>query len=335
MCTKRINFMLALAFLLFTVFANGAFAQPPVNMRVSKFDEPASRGADRAFRMKEGFRGQQDAARQADKLFKHGGKGQTIQFKDDGAGNLIHINQSDPSAHFRVNKKTGDFSFNRGIADLLNDKQTQGLPTGQQAIERAKSHLKALGELPDEEELVVQHVGGLRMAEMTDGNVHRAVDKLTTVHFGRRIKGLDVAGPGSKIVVDLGTNGELVGLQKRWMSLTDAEEKIPPGSLRSRGDVEQSTRAKLQREWAKAKKINADSLDLGYYDDGEGNIEPAYFTIAELVHDSFDEGGKVSEVKSHFLNATPAMKNSRAKFDQEDKPGRPPQRESSPPQKKK
>ncbi len=325
MNTRNRTTGLLAVWVLLAIFASGAFAQP-VNMRVSKFDAPGARGGDRAFRMKEGFKGQQHAQGQAAKMFERAGKSQGIQLKEDGAGGLIHVNAADPSAHFRVNKKTGDFSFHKGMADYLNSQQTPGLLSGDQAVAKAKEHLQALGELPDESELVVKHVGGLRMFEADENGEEKVVDKLTTVYFGRKIGDLEVGGPGSKIIVELGANGGLVGVQKRWMALSGGEEKIPPGSLRSRGEVEQAAQGKMRGEFGKAKRIDAESLDLGYYDDGDGNIEPAYFTFGEMTHDGADEQGSEGEVKTKFLNATAAMKNSKAKFDQEDKPGRQPQR---------
>jgi hypothetical protein len=42
----------------------------------------------------------------------------------------------------------------------------------------------------------------------------------------------------------------------------------------------------LKREWAHAERIVAQVPDLGYYDDGKGHIEPAYFVRADVEYDA-------------------------------------------------
>jgi hypothetical protein len=300
----------------------GAAQEPQITVRAGTFQAPQEKKADRAFRMAEGFRGPEHAKALGARLFERSGKRESIELKDDGAGNLQYVSRADPSAHFRINSKTGDFSFNRGMSDLLNSEATPNLPGREQAVELAKAHLRELGQLPDQEELVVRHVGGLRTTEQDGRGGTRIVDKLVTVHFGRQIDGLDVAGPGSKIVIDLGQNGELVGVAKRWIEVK--EEKVSPAQFRSKGEVEREIRDHIQREWARARRATAEPPDLGYFDDGHGNIEPAYFFVTELVHESQEEDGRATESMGKYLGAVPAMKNSRARFQQEDRQSQPP-----------
>jgi hypothetical protein len=302
--------------------------QPEVTIRPGKFETAQERNADRAFRMTEGLQGPAHAERLARGLFARAGKQEQLVLKDDGDGHLLHVGQEDPSVHFRIDKVTGNFSFNRGMSDLHTPTGTPNLPGRDRAIELAKRHLLELGELPDEAELVVRHVGGMRMTEQDDTGRTHTVDKLVTVHFGRQIDGVDVAGPGSKISVDLGSNGDLVGLVKRWTTVR--EERIPAAQLRSSAEVERSIRGQIQREWATATRAIAEAAELGYFDDGRGNIEPAYFYTSELEHGGTDDQGRPAQVKSSWLGVVPALKNPRATFEQEGRPTNQPKADDSP-----
>ena len=85
--------------------------------------------------------------------------------------------------------------------------------------------------------------------DIKDGKVVE-YDKLRTVHFGRQIDGIDVGGPGSKITVQLGANGELVSVNRRWVEVT--EEKQHSSAFKGPGDVVKSMKTKLQKDGEKA-----------------------------------------------------------------------------------
>jgi hypothetical protein len=95
---------------------------------------------------------------------------------------------------------------------------TPSLPGRALAVPVALMHLQLLDLLPAETgELFVQHVGGMRQNKVMEDGSTGYYDKLVTVHFGRKIDGIEVSGPGSKIVVHLGAYGELAGLNRRWV----------------------------------------------------------------------------------------------------------------------
>jgi hypothetical protein len=302
-----------------------AFAAPPVNMKQSRFVTAREKNAVKAYRMKAGYKGDADAKALGEKLFKTKGRAELVTLKDDGSNHMLHVSKDDPSAHFRIDKTTGDFSWGKGLKSYLNDGATQGLPGKDTAADVAKRHLTDLGLMPaDQKQLVVKHIGGVRQADLAaDGKVVEH-DKLVTVHFGRVIDGIDVGGPGSKIIVDLGANGELVSLSRRWSELN--EEKKTDADLETQGDVTNHVKAKLQREGSNAKTIDSSGPEFGYFDDGKGNIEPAYFYTADLTYDSTDEKGVVHPLKEKHSGAVPALKGSKADFEQLEKakaqPGR-------------
>lgn len=214
----------------------------------------------------------------------------------------------DTSIAFQFEPTTGDLSFQVDPAGIDELADTPGLPTGQDAVRRALQHLQGLDLLPkDPRQLVVRHIGGERMAHF-DGETTQDFAKVTMVHFGRRLGGFEVGGPGSKIVVGLGENGRLVSLVRRWQELDlvqgSAERMLPSEK------VGPMTQQDLARTHEKAMKIEAGTPELGFYDDGKGRIEPAWFTQAKVSHDpevhAFAQSGEVLDA----LSVVPALEGS-------------------------
>lgn len=214
----------------------------------------------------------------------------------------------DTSIAFQFEPTTGDLSFQVDPAGIDELADTPGLPTGQDAVRRALQHLQGLDLLPkDPRQLVVRHIGGERMAHF-DGETTQDFAKVTMVHFGRRLGGFEVGGPGSKIVVGLGENGRLVSLVRRWQELDlvqgSAERMLPAEKV---GPL---TQQDLARAHEKAMKIEAGTPELGFYDDGKGRIEPAWFTQAKVSHDpevhAFAQSGEVLDA----LSVVPALEGS-------------------------
>jgi hypothetical protein len=215
----------------------------------------------------------------------------------------------DTSIVMQFEPTTGDISFQADPAGIDEPADTPGLPMGQDAVRQALQHLQGLGLLPeDPRQLVVRHIGGERMAHF-DGETTQDFAKVTMVHFGRRLGGFDVGGPGSKIVVGLGENGRLVSLIRRWQELDlvqgSAERMLPAEKI---GTL---TQLDLARTHNKAMKVDAGRPELGFYDDGKGRIEPAWFTKAKVAHDpevhEFARSGEVLDA----LSVIPALEGSR------------------------
>ena len=302
-----------------------AFAEPQVNVKAGKFDTAKEKKALKTLKMKEGFKGDVASRELGNKLFQKAKKSESVALKDDGNNGLVHVSKTDPSGHFRVDKTTGDISFHKGFKEFANDGETSNLPGKDKAAEVAKKHLADLGLLPaNDGELVVKHVGGLRQVDVKDGKPGPEHDKLVTVHFGRQIDGIDVGGPGSKIVVDLGANGDLVSVQKRWIEVT--EEQKTDADAKGQSEVVNEVKNKIRGEANKAKRADTTAPDFGYFDDGKGNIEPAYFFNADLTYDAVDLEGKPTQMKEKYHGAVPALKGSKADFKQLEKADKQPGR---------
>lgn len=214
--------------------------------------------------------------------------------------------QVDTSLVMQVNPVTGDISFQCDPAGIDLALDTPGLPQGQEAVRVALHHLQGLGLLPENPlELIVRHIGGERMA-IVDNDLVQEFDKITTVHFGRRIGGFDVGGPGSKIIVRLGENGRLVGLTRRWQEL-----ELVEGSTErtiSTTTIPALVKRDLAKTHSQAQSIEAGAPQIGFYDDGKGCIEPAWFTVAKVSYDQtvhpFAEGAEPLRA----LSVVPALR---------------------------
>jgi len=313
-----------------------SIAEPVVSMQSGTFKTAVERKALQAFRVDKtkGFRSKVEATKMGERLFNYSPRERTVSRTTTGTPSLMSvqphikikletdgdrlydIKKADPSSYFFINKSTGDISFHRGMNAYINNKPTKGLPRGEkEAIDSAKRILGDLKLMPEKlEEMVVRHVGGMKMAEQTERGETREVDKLITVHFGRKIDGIDVGGPGSKIVVSIGTEGELVALTRRWIEVKKEAKKAD--QFYPKKSILKNVRFKLVKDAAEAKSINSSVPELGYYDDGQGNIEPAYFVTADLEYGSRGEGME----KISSLSIVPALKDARADFIQLEQP---------------
>lgn len=303
-------------------------AQAPVSIQAGEFETAREKRALKAYRIKEGYKGYEHAKQLGEKLFSKARASQVLSLKADRTNNLIHISKDDSSGFFRINRTTGDFSFSKGLKDYANDRTPPGLPAEDAAVEIAKRYLREFGEMPqNENEMFLQHVGGLKMIEVKEDETVLEVNKLVTIHFGRKIDGIEVGGPGSKIIVSLGANGELVSMSKRWAEVqVEAKRR---GNFLGKSEVHANMKAKLQREAALAKKIVSSPPDFGYFDDGNGNIEPAYFFLATLTYDSVEKRAGEGHVDKYF-GAVPALKAPKADFRQQAKAAIPPHQGKKP-----
>ncbi|MFT7484932.1 MAG: hypothetical protein ACI9F9_000778 [Candidatus Paceibacteria bacterium] len=279
-------------------------------------------GASRSFQMLEGFRGVEAAHEISGRLMARGrglsaAPALNMGISSDGQ-RLEYVDAADPSSFVMVGLATGDISFCRGMQGFEVLGNTPNLPKGEEATRLALDHLQRLGLLPlNRAEMNVQHIGGLRMAQRNEDGTNQDFDKLTTVHFGRTLDGLPVGGPGSKITVHLGANGELVGMQRRWIELRSSSNA--ESEFLSAGEALQGVESHLREEWSRAETVRSESPQPGFYDDGHGRIEPALFFRAELGYDEEIHEFARGDYTKDYLGVISALRNSEARFDQQAK----------------
>jgi hypothetical protein len=91
----------------------------------------------------------------------------------------------------------------------------------------------------------------------------------SAVTFGRKLDGLPVVGPGSKIVVELSPTGEVVGVRYDWARLTLKNERqatVAMDTLVRRGTDHTRLRAQRTRDYSR--------MECGYYDEGAESADP-------------------------------------------------------------
>lgn len=277
-------------------------------------------GATRSFEMAGQFAGVEAANDVAGRLMARGrhlaAPMQLNLIPNADGTKLGFVDSEDPSAFVTVDQRTGDLSFCRGMQGFDASGHTENLPRGENAVRSAIEHLERLGLMPTKrDEMVVQHIGGLRMSERSEDGTTADFDKLTTVHFGRTIDGMPVGGPGSKITVHLGANGDLVGMQRRWIE-TEAQAHTDEEFF-SRNESVASVESHLRSEWSRAMKVTSAAPQLGLFDDGRGTIEPAFFFRAELEYDTELHEFAKGDYTNEYLGILPALRTSRAQFEQQ------------------
>lgn len=205
-------------------------------------------------------------------------------------GNILYSSEKDPSAVFSIEPATGAFVFNSGLLDYSQEKDTPGLPKATQAVTLAKKYLSELGYLPkNENELANGHVGGLSIGIRREDGSKQVYQKLVTIHFGRVIDKLPVLGVGSRIVVHLGENGQLVGLIRNWVEVQKGTQKtMALSELRTDKEIRSAILEQIKTDLSTAKKVNVSKAELVLYDDGHGVIEPAIYVEALSEFESID-----------------------------------------------
>lgn len=235
-----------------------------------------------------------------------------------GSDKLRFEGRKDRSIVMQFTPSTGDISFQADAMGMDQLADTPGLPFGQDAVRTALQHLAVLELMPaNPTELVVRHIGGMRLAQVDDGVPTREFNKVTTVHFGRRLGGIDVSGPGSKMIVQLGENGRLVGLTRRWSELTmsaSSKRDLVPAKA-----VSGLVTLNLQETHGDSMEIKAGQPRLGFFDDGKGRVEPAWFTTASVTYDPLVHEFAQFGESVQALSVISALRNSTADFVQEER----------------
>jgi hypothetical protein len=186
--------------------------------------------------------------------------------------NCLLYRGDDKTAKFEINKVTGDIIFRKSTAAYDGEGNTPGLPSKKQAPTLAKKHLKALG--LDKKGLVLNKVNVLKEA-VYNGQTSEIFEKLVIVSFKRKLGGIPVWG-ASRVVVTLGTGGELAGLILRWY---DVEKVKVPGVVKN---IKEHLTNKIKDKQKDHHFVLVKKSDLVMFDDGNGVIEPAVFVQGEV-----------------------------------------------------
>jgi hypothetical protein len=227
---------------------------------------------------------------------------------NDSDGNTYYEN-SDPSVHFQQDPKTGNFSFGNSMKNYIGDARPH-LSSISEAPALARGYLKKYDIMPSNgNELMVMHTGGVKAAQVINGNKRgEEIDKIRTVTFGRVLDSVPVVGAGSKIIVSLGNNNELMGITYRWRELdpTHKKEYIAPEQQISADSATAEVRRRINQDFEGKANYKIRNMRKMLYD-GNGNVlQPAYVFEVDITANI---GGQV-EGKYSNLYIIQAMKNS-------------------------
>lgn len=159
--------------------------------------------------------------------------GKNIKIKEEHTGwsGDFHawIDKGDPSSLMMQNAVNGNFSFSNRMTEFATMERVS-LPGKEEAQEIALGFLKDLELLPSDFEKngILLHVGGLFAQDFKDGNASKISQKLITLNYGRELNGIPIQGPGSKLIVQIGHQGEIVTLNKKWNPIMLKLEVLKP-----------------------------------------------------------------------------------------------------------
>jgi len=227
---------------------------------------------------------------------------------DDSGNALIFTSTSIKSAILQIDKHNNSILFNAGIENYAKDNCSYLLPSDEELSTIAKKHLYNLNLLPENlSEMYVAHIGGLTKSELTKERVTKTYVKLKTIRYERKINGVPVIGVGSKIIVNLGENGELCGLIRNWTEVEKSTDFKTNSNKYFKPYFVESVALKNISNIAKdALEVSVESFEYVLYDDGNGIIEPAVYVEMENKY----TGGFESVVDFYV----PVVKKSRVKF---------------------
>jgi hypothetical protein len=209
--------------------------------------------------------------------------------------NVVRYKNYDTSAKFEVNQATGEIFFHKGMAAYDRDGHTPGLPSKSMAPKLAQKHLKALG--LHKKDLILHGVDVFKEA-VYNGKTSKIYNKMVIVTYNRKLGGIPVYG-ASRVIVMLGTKGELAGFIIRWYDL----EKVRASGVVE--NIQNHIATKIKEKQQDNHFVLVKKSDLVMFDDGKGVIEPALFVQGEVT-----ENGAVFNCDW----MVPILTNSRAQY---------------------
>lgn len=206
---------------------------------------------------------------------------------ENTSNSLVFKSSEDSSAILDIDTGIGGFVFNKGMNNYSEETDTLGLPDENDAVNAAEEHLQNLDlntkTLSGYSEKNVARIGGLRMATLDKYGVTTEYQKLVTVTYERKLAGLPVMG-ASRIVVNMGTEGELTGLVWNWPSINQ-KNQLAGGDVVENSELKNLITNTLKKLYTNtyANTIAVTKIKLVMYDDGAGVVEPALFILGQIT----------------------------------------------------
>ena len=191
---------------------------------------------------------------------------------------VYFTSKDDVSETFENDLNNGNFTFNRSMKQYMGTATPQ-LPGREEAIRLAEEFLNKNGLMPkNRNELTLAHYGGLRAAAVIDGKTAGPViDKLITISYSRKVDDLPVLGPGSKVVINVGNKGEIMGAIYRWRELATASRKqVQTTEAITQAEAEELAKRQIMSEFGEGTTYKFGNSGKAYYDNNRGILQPVY-----------------------------------------------------------
>lgn len=220
---------------------------------------------------------------QTAKQFKHFLPGHDANLQlNEGESLVRFVSEKDVNTTFEYNVDTHDVSFQRNFDRYLGDFVPR-LPEGDKAVEIALQFLEENRLMPENpEELTVAHVGGLRSTSLqANGKPGPVVDKLKTVTLARQLKGAPVIGPASKMVINIGDKGEIIGAVSRWREF-EKGWRLDPNQVLQAGEAKELAYQQSKQEFGEKSEIEFYDMQVAYFDNNGKYLQPVYAFQAKI-----------------------------------------------------
>jgi hypothetical protein len=219
-----------------------------------------------------------------------------------------YVADEDLNITFEQDLNNGNFEFSK-ITKAYLDNDALKLPSEEEAVKIAREFLRTNAISPkNDAEIRLVHSGGIRSQSIVNGKqAGPIIDKVRTLTYGRIIDSLPVIGAGSKIVIQIGDKGQVLGVTRRWRELRVADKKeIKPEEMITVKEAEEMAKRQIASEFGANAAFEIKGTQRSYYD-GNGNIlQPvwAFNTIVNLNN----QDRSIQQVK--YLCIIPMLKNS-------------------------
>lgn len=183
------------------------------------------------------------------------------------------VSDDNVNTTFEQNLTNGNFAFSKLPGSFMGQSTPQ-LPSVEEAQKIAENFMTSKNLSPTNKgEMRLVHTGGVRSQNVTNGKQGGPItDKLITFTYGRVIDSLPVIGAGSKIIVNVGDKGEVVGMTRRWRELNTGEKKeVKPEEMITEEVAREQAKKQIQSEFGGNANFEITRSTRSYYD-GNGNI---------------------------------------------------------------
>ncbi len=219
-----------------------------------------------------------------------------------------YVADEDLNITFEQDLNNGNFEFSK-ITKAYLDNDGLKLPSEDEAIRIAKDYLKTNGiAAKNDGEIRLVHSGGIRSQSIANGKqAGPIIDKVRTLTYGRIIDSLPVIGAGSKIVIQIGDKGQVLGVTRKWRELQVTNKKeIKTEEMITVKEAEEMAKRQIASEFGANAGFEIKGTQRSYYD-GNGNILQPVWAFSTLVNLN-NQDRSIQPVK--YLCIIPMLKNS-------------------------